>query len=35
VYVYFNNDQGGAAVVNSAQFARLARGAGRSVARTP
>jgi uncharacterized protein YecE (DUF72 family) len=35
VYVYFNNDQGGAAVVNSAQFARLARGAGRSVTRTP
>jgi uncharacterized protein YecE (DUF72 family) len=35
VYVYFNNDQGGAAVVNSVQFARLAREAGRSVTRTP
>ena len=35
VYVYFNNDQGGAAVINSAQFASLARGAGRSVTRTP
>jgi uncharacterized protein YecE (DUF72 family) len=35
VYVYFNNDQGGAAVVNSAQFASLAREAGRSVTRTP
>jgi uncharacterized protein YecE (DUF72 family) len=35
VYVYFNNDQGGAAVINSAQFARLAREAGRSVTRTP
>jgi uncharacterized protein YecE (DUF72 family) len=35
VYVYFNNDTGGAAVVNSAQFAGLARQAGRSVTRTP
>jgi uncharacterized protein YecE (DUF72 family) len=35
VFVYFNNDQGGAAVVNSAQFASLAREAGRSVTRTP
>jgi hypothetical protein len=33
--VYFNNDTGGAAVVNSAQFAGLARRAGRSVTRTP
>jgi uncharacterized protein YecE (DUF72 family) len=35
VYVYFNNDHGGAAVINSAQFADLARRAGRSVTRTP
>jgi len=35
VYVYFNNDHGGAAVVNSAQFAALARRAGRGVTRTP
>jgi uncharacterized protein YecE (DUF72 family) len=35
VYVYFNNDQGGAAVINSAQFAALARRAGRSVSRAP
>ena len=35
VYVYFNNDQGGAAVVNSIQFARLARLAGSTVTRTP
>jgi uncharacterized protein YecE (DUF72 family) len=35
VYVYFNNDHGGAAVVNSAQFADLARRAGRSATRTP
>jgi uncharacterized protein YecE (DUF72 family) len=35
VYVYFNNDPGGAAVVNSAQFAELARQAGRSVTRVP
>jgi uncharacterized protein YecE (DUF72 family) len=35
VYVYFNNDHGGAAVINSAQFAGLARRAGRSVTRTP
>ena len=35
VYVYFNNDQGGAAVINSAQFAGLARRAGRRVTRTP
>ena len=35
VYVYFNNDQGGAAVVNSAQFADLARRAGRTVSRAP
>jgi uncharacterized protein YecE (DUF72 family) len=35
VYVYFNNDPGGAAVLNSAQFARAAQRAGRSVTRTP
>jgi len=35
VYVYFNNDPGGAAVINSAQFADLARQAGRSTTRTP
>jgi uncharacterized protein YecE (DUF72 family) len=35
VYVYFNNDPGGAAVVNSARFAGLARQTGRSVTRTP
>jgi uncharacterized protein YecE (DUF72 family) len=35
VYVYFNNDPGGAAVVNSAEFAGLARGAGLAVTRTP
>ena len=35
VYVYFNNDHGGAAVINSAQFAGLARQAGRSVTRAP
>jgi len=35
VYVYFNNDPGGAAVVNSAEFAALARGAGLPVTRTP
>ncbi len=33
VYVYFNNDPGGAAVVNAAQFARLAGRAGRGVTR--
>ena len=35
VYVYFNNDPGGAAVVNSAMFAALARDAGLTVTRTP
>jgi uncharacterized protein YecE (DUF72 family) len=35
VYVYFNNDPGGAAVVNSAEFAAAARGAGLTVTRTP
>jgi uncharacterized protein YecE (DUF72 family) len=35
VYVYFNNDPGGAAVVNSAEFGVLARGAGLTVTRTP
>jgi len=35
VYVYFNNDPGGAAVVNSAVFAALAREAGFTVTPTP
>src|ERR1700749_3404250 len=35
VYVYFNNDPGGAAVINSAQFAALAGRGGRAVTRTP
>jgi uncharacterized protein YecE (DUF72 family) len=35
VYVYFNNDPGGAAVVNSAEFAQLAQEAGWPVSRTP
>ena len=35
VYVYFNNDPGGAAVVNSAEFAALAGQAGLTVTRTP
>ncbi len=35
VYVYFNNDQRGAAIADSAQFARLACQAGRDVSRTP
>jgi uncharacterized protein YecE (DUF72 family) len=33
VFVYFNNDQGGAAVGDAAAFAALARAAGRPVAR--
>jgi uncharacterized protein YecE (DUF72 family) len=35
VYVYFNNDPGGAAVVDSAVFASLARDGGLAVTRTP
>ena len=35
VYVYFNNDQNGAAIADSAAFAGLARQAGREVTRTP
>ncbi len=35
VYVYFNNDPGGAAVVNSAQFAAAAGRAGLDPTRTP
>jgi uncharacterized protein YecE (DUF72 family) len=35
VYVYFNNDQFGAAIADSAEFARLAHQAGRPVSRTP
>ncbi|MEU4717929.1 DUF72 domain-containing protein, partial [Micromonospora purpureochromogenes] len=33
-YVYFNNDPGGAAVVDAMAFASLARRAGRPVSRT-
>ncbi|MTE17200.1 DUF72 domain-containing protein [Nocardia aurantiaca] len=35
VYVYFNNDPGGAAVHDAVRFADLARTAGRPVTRTP
>lgn len=35
VYVYFNNDPGGAAIVDSAAFASLATRAGLSVSHTP
>jgi uncharacterized protein YecE (DUF72 family) len=35
VYIYFNNDPGGAAVVDSATFAALARARGLTVTRTP
>jgi uncharacterized protein YecE (DUF72 family) len=35
VFVYFNNDPGGAAVINSVRFAALAARAGRTVTRTP
>ena len=35
VYVYFNNDPGGAAVRDAALFARRAEALGRSVTRTP
>ncbi len=35
VFVYFNNDQHGAAIADSAAFAGLARQAGRTVTRTP
>jgi uncharacterized protein YecE (DUF72 family) len=35
VYVYFNNDTGGAAVVDAVRFARAAAAAGRTVTRTP
>ncbi|MCW3840488.1 DUF72 domain-containing protein [Micromonospora yasonensis] len=34
-YVYFNNDPGGAAIVDAVAFAGLARRAGRPVTRTP
>ncbi|WP_046565098.1 DUF72 domain-containing protein [Micromonospora sp. HK10] len=34
-YVYFNNDPGGAAIVDAVAFAALARRAGRPVTRTP
>ncbi|UGY91028.1 DUF72 domain-containing protein [Streptomyces gobiensis] len=35
VYVYFNNDVGGAAVLDAVAFARAARKLGRAVTRTP
>jgi uncharacterized protein YecE (DUF72 family) len=35
VYVYFNNDTGGAAVADAAAFARAASALGRAVSRTP
>lgn len=35
VYVYFNNDPGGAAVRDAGRFAELARASGRHVSRTP
>jgi uncharacterized protein YecE (DUF72 family) len=35
MYVYFNNDPGGAAVADSAAFAAACRRAGRTVTRTP
>jgi uncharacterized protein YecE (DUF72 family) len=35
IYVYFNNDQFGAAVADAAEFAALARQAGCTVTRTP
>ncbi|HZN71067.1 MAG TPA: DUF72 domain-containing protein [Micromonosporaceae bacterium] len=35
VYVYFNNDPGGAAVLDAVAFARTARRVGLSVTRTP
>ncbi len=35
IYVYFNNDPGGAAIHNAIRFADLARATGRPVTRTP
>ncbi|WP_329393901.1 DUF72 domain-containing protein [Streptomyces lydicus] len=35
VHAYFNNDPGGAAVLDAVRFARAAAAAGRSVSRTP
>ncbi|MCF3181767.1 DUF72 domain-containing protein [Streptomyces polychromogenes] len=35
VYVYFNNDQGGAAVADAVRFARAAEAHGRTVTRPP
>ncbi|MGK4581449.1 DUF72 domain-containing protein [Kitasatospora sp. HPMI-4] len=35
VYVYFNNDLGGAAVLDATAFATLAAGSGHTVSRTP
>ena len=35
VYVYFNNDPGGAAIYDAVAFAAIARAAGQTVTRTP
>ena len=35
VYVYFNNDPGGAAIHDAVAFAAIAREAGQTVTRTP
>jgi uncharacterized protein YecE (DUF72 family) len=35
VYVYLNNDPGGAAIYDAVAFAALARDAGHAVSRTP
>ena len=35
VYAYFNNDAGGAAVLDASEFARAAAALGRTVSRTP
>jgi uncharacterized protein YecE (DUF72 family) len=35
VYVYFNNDPGGAAIQDAGRFVELARAAGRDTTRTP
>jgi hypothetical protein len=35
VYVYFNNDPGGAAIHDAVGFAAAARKAGHTVSRTP
>jgi uncharacterized protein YecE (DUF72 family) len=35
VYVYFNNDPGGAAIYDAVAFGELARNAGHDATRTP